>query len=416
MRAHGLDADAFRNVTYASSRWNADDGLAGKYFLERRPVPLVAGCSNRTAPFSIGSRDISNRSTRSKSWSQFIPRAQSARLRSLASRRSPRSGDLTQDAARSIAVAFASSMGADTAGMELKDAKSEKKKARRDYEFEWAAPPGDPRNVDETTYRVEVEVDGDQPASFRSHWKVPEAFERAREQKNFYSILATVLYLAAWRRAWCGASSWCFEDPGGANAVAAGPHDRRAGGHAQRLAAILSLNLALRNYPTETPFENLPGEPLPECRRLGHPGVPAVRRRRGADHRRISRLPGRVSHAARRLLGLDAVIALVAAIGLGLAVQKAGASPQQLLSRSGALRYRQPRAPHRKSARPRRAGRIPASDSARRRHHRRPGGVSLGTVRAMANRPAPGRPCALLSLEIHTAGEFALSMDSRSSW
>ena len=41
-------------------------------------------------------------------------------------------------------------------GMEMKESTSRKRKARRDHLLAWEARPGDPRNVDEAHYRVEI--------------------------------------------------------------------------------------------------------------------------------------------------------------------------------------------------------------------------------------------------------------------
>ena len=72
-------------------------------------------------------------------------------------RRRPRT-----DAARDTASAFAGELGLGVGAMELKESRSEKKKARRDHTFVWEALASDRRNVDEARFRVEAEVDGDQ--------------------------------------------------------------------------------------------------------------------------------------------------------------------------------------------------------------------------------------------------------------
>jgi len=81
----------------------------------------------------------------------------------------------------------------DTAAMDLKESRSEKKKARRDYTLVWEARAGDPRNLDEAHYRVEIAVSGDRVSSWRSFWKLPETYTRRREQRNFISIAVTVI-------------------------------------------------------------------------------------------------------------------------------------------------------------------------------------------------------------------------------
>ena len=96
--------------------------------------------------------------------------------------------DLTPEAARQIAAAFATGQGLDVAAMDLKESQSEKRKARRDYSLVWEARSGDPRNVDQAHYRVSVAVDGDRVSGLREYWKIPETFERSRGRQNFISI------------------------------------------------------------------------------------------------------------------------------------------------------------------------------------------------------------------------------------
>jgi len=96
--------------------------------------------------------------------------------------------DLTSEAARQIAAAFATAHGLDVDAMDLKESQSEKRKARRDFTMVWEARPGDPRNVDDARYRVAIGVDGDRVSSVRSYWKIPESFERSRNRQNFISI------------------------------------------------------------------------------------------------------------------------------------------------------------------------------------------------------------------------------------
>ncbi len=87
--------------------------------------------------------------------------------------------DLTEDAARQIAAAFAAARGIELAAMELKESTSELKKARRDHTLVWEARQGDPRNLDEAHYRVEIEVAGGSVPTWRSFWKLPETYTRA---------------------------------------------------------------------------------------------------------------------------------------------------------------------------------------------------------------------------------------------
>src|SRR6516225_1211804 len=102
--------------------------------------------------------------------------------------------DIPIGQALEIAERFARSRGWDLGAMDLKESASEKKKARRDASFEWEARPGDPRNVDETKFRVAMGVSGDQVTSARVFWKTPEAFDRSRERSNAVSIAVAVAH------------------------------------------------------------------------------------------------------------------------------------------------------------------------------------------------------------------------------
>jgi hypothetical protein len=105
--------------------------------------------------------------------------------------------DISAGRAREIASAFAQDQGLDVSSMDLKESSSEKKKARRDYTLVWEAPAGDPRNVDEAHYRVQIGIAGDAVVAVRRFWKVPETFARGRERQNALSIAVLVLRIAA---------------------------------------------------------------------------------------------------------------------------------------------------------------------------------------------------------------------------
>jgi hypothetical protein len=193
LKQQGLDAGGFRHVTYPATHWSDDDSLAGKYFLERRPVSVVSKLLERYRPVqhwmtryfkSLDQEEITvsehPETGKVMGFTHTIPEDRPG-------------ADIAEDQARQIASAFGAAEGWDLAAMELKESSSEKKKARRDYTFEWEARPGDARNLDEAHFRVHIEVDGDRVAALRSYWKIPEAYERGRDRQNALSI--TVLAL-----------------------------------------------------------------------------------------------------------------------------------------------------------------------------------------------------------------------------
>jgi membrane protease YdiL (CAAX protease family) len=193
LKRQGLDAGGFRHLTYPATHWSGGDSLAGKYFLERRPVSVASKLFERYRP-------VEHWMTRYfKSLDQeevtVLEHPETGKLLGF-THTIPEDGpgaDIPVDRARQTASAFAAAEGWDLAAMDLKESSSEKKKARRDYTLEWEARPGDPRNLDEAHYRVHMEVAGDRVTSLRSYWKIPEAYERNRERQNALSIMLMAL-------------------------------------------------------------------------------------------------------------------------------------------------------------------------------------------------------------------------------
>jgi membrane protease YdiL (CAAX protease family) len=196
LRDRRADPATFRHVVYPDSRWQGEDSLAGKYLLERRPVADVARMFETYRPLPF--------------WGVRYFRALDKEEFTLAVH--PETGqvtgfghtlpedragaDISPEAARDLAANWARSRGHDVAAMDLKEQKSEKRKARRDHTFVWEARPDDPRNLDEARFRVSVDVAGDEVSGTRTHWKVPEAFVRVRSQQNAISIATMVLKIA----------------------------------------------------------------------------------------------------------------------------------------------------------------------------------------------------------------------------
>lgn len=96
--------------------------------------------------------------------------------------------DLDQERARSIVVPFLLSRGYDLAQFELKEAKSEKPKQRRDTEFTWEARDGTPGAVGQARLRLRAALLGDKIGSWTQYVKIPEDWRRSREKQNAYSI------------------------------------------------------------------------------------------------------------------------------------------------------------------------------------------------------------------------------------
>jgi hypothetical protein len=193
----GVDPAGYRQVTYAETHSGGDDSLAAKYFLERRSLSAASKLFEQYRPV----RFWATRYFKSLDKDEFLVTVNPETGKAMGFNHQipdDRAGaDLTPDAARDIAAAFATAQGLNVPAMDLKESQTEKRKARRDYTLVWEARPGDARNVDEAHYRVEVAVDGDRVSALRAYWKIPEAFERIRDRQNFISIAVWIVRILA---------------------------------------------------------------------------------------------------------------------------------------------------------------------------------------------------------------------------
>jgi len=325
-RSQTIAPDAFRRVTYPDVHWGGDDSLAGKYFLGHGNVAQASSLFERNRPL----RHWVTRYFRSLDQEELLVSVHPETARVLgfvhAIPEERPGADLASDAALAVAGRFAQAHGLNVDAMDLKESTSEKKKARRDYRLVWEARPGDPRNLEEARYRVEIGVAGDQVASWRSYWKLPETFTRARSQQNFLSIILLALRLAAGASAFVFAI-WSLVGNIRQGLVRWGTVTRTAV-PATLLTAVgplLALPLLLKDYNTAIP--------LSTYQTVAYTTVG------------ISVLVGFVMLAAavafvnscypetsavwrgpnRRTLGLDAAVAVLAAAGLVLALSHADA-------------------------------------------------------------------------------------------
>jgi membrane protease YdiL (CAAX protease family) len=196
-RAQGFSvfsSAGYRAVTFPATKWDDDNArLAAKYLVERRDIAFVAGAFRRDAPLHTWivrffkplapeelQVSVDPETGRVIAFHHVVPEDQPG-------------ADLPADAARRIATDFLTSRGINPERLDLKETTSDKKKARRDHTLVWEAKPNDPRNVDDTHFRIRMEVAGDRVASLHTFWKLPETFERARSQRNALSNLLLVL-------------------------------------------------------------------------------------------------------------------------------------------------------------------------------------------------------------------------------
>ncbi|HJT87565.1 MAG TPA: type II CAAX endopeptidase family protein [Bryobacteraceae bacterium] len=196
LRAQGLDPASFRHVTFPDAHWGGDDSLTAKYFLERRPVPQAAALFADYRPIQHWVARYFRPLDREEILVSIHPETGRILGFSHTFPEDRPGASLPPEATRQIAARFAAAQGIDVGAMDLQENASEKKKARLDYTMVWEARPGDPRNLEQARFRVEVGIAGGQVSSLRSFWKIPEAYARARSRRNALSNLLGVLRLA----------------------------------------------------------------------------------------------------------------------------------------------------------------------------------------------------------------------------
>jgi len=323
VRSIGFDPSTYLYVTFPAAHWDGDDPLAAKYFLEREPLADASRMFEQYRPIKHWvTRYFKSLETEEMSVSVhpetgkilgFIHKMPDARA----------GADLAPDAARGIAEKFAASQGWQLAGMLIKENTSEKKKARRDFTFEWEAPPGDPRNVDEAHFRVHIEVAGDQVTELRSYWKIPEAFDRERSRQNVVSIAVLVLRIAGISAIVVFAIMLLVgrirhgEVPWRAAIAIGVPAAVLLG-----VATLLQSRIMLANYPTAYPLETFRAISYMTVAMTVIFGFVLLG---GAAALVISGYPASIDifrRVARRAMAADAVIALASAVGLVLCVRK----------------------------------------------------------------------------------------------
>jgi hypothetical protein len=111
---------------------------------------------------------------------------------------------LSSEQAQTLAARYVEEQGYHLSDFDLQSSEAEKRKAREDYTLVWQAKAGDPRNVVDAHYRLEVDVAGDQVVGFGRSFKLPEAWERARRSSSlvnsalsFAGILVGLAFLGA---------------------------------------------------------------------------------------------------------------------------------------------------------------------------------------------------------------------------
>ena len=323
LRKQGLDPGLFRHVTFPAARSDSDDNMTAKYFLERESTAAAAKMFEQYRPAHYWA----TRYYRSLDQEEVLVAVHPENRRILGYDHTlpeDRAGsDVSDDAARQIAGCFAAAHGIELAAMELKESTSEKKKARRDHTLVWEARAGDPRNLDEAHYRVEIQVAGDRVSAWRTFWKLPETYARSREQRNFISIAVTVLRIAiiivglGWgvrqltRNIRQGLVRWNVAIPLAVVATLL-----------MATVTLLHLPMAYQDYPTAIPLATFQATLYIEVGLTLIGGFLMMGAIAGFVTSSFPDSIGAFRAASRRWTGVDAFCALLAAVGLALCINR----------------------------------------------------------------------------------------------
>ena len=197
LEATGADPSAYEVVTYYQ---NQPDAMAIRYILERDSVAVVNRLYQEDLLASLWVTRFFRYGEKEEYRVAVHPEDGSLYSINHLLAEEAEGADLEEVQAQAIAVEHLRAHGFDVEQLELKESSSEKLPNRRDHRFVFEAVEGDVRNVDELRYRVRVNVAGDEPVSIYRFLKVPEDWQREREEgttlKTALSGLLIVLIAA----------------------------------------------------------------------------------------------------------------------------------------------------------------------------------------------------------------------------
>ena len=181
LKATGADASTYEVVTYYQNQPNT---MAIRYILERDSVAVVNRLYQEDLLASLWVTRFFRYGEKEEYRVAVHPEDGSLYSINHLLAEEAEGADLEEAQAEAIAVQHLRTYGFDVDLLELKESSSEKLPNRRDHRFVFEAVEGDERNVDELRYRVRVNVAGDEPVSIYRHLKVPEDWQRERQEST----------------------------------------------------------------------------------------------------------------------------------------------------------------------------------------------------------------------------------------
>ena len=181
LAATGADPSAYEVVTYYQNQPNT---MAIRYILERDSVAVVNRLYQEDLLASLWVTRFFRYGEKEEYRVAVHPEDGSLYSINHSLAEEAEGADLEEAQAQAIAVEHLRAYGFDVEQLELKESSSEKLPNRRDHRFVFEAVEGDPRNIDELRYRVQVNVAGAEPVSIYRFLKVPEDWRRERQEST----------------------------------------------------------------------------------------------------------------------------------------------------------------------------------------------------------------------------------------
>ncbi|HEV2381956.1 MAG TPA: CPBP family intramembrane glutamic endopeptidase [Terriglobia bacterium] len=252
LNAHGVALSGYQNVAWLED--NVSD-LAEKYLLQFRGVQSADRLYRQATRLALW-RVRYFRPLQKEEYSVMLD-VESGKVFDVTHEldENAAGASLTPDQALDLGRQFVANQGFNLADYDLQDSHQEKRKAREDYTLTWQAKAGNPLNVGDARYRLELSIAGDQPVGFSHYFKLPEAWERQQSQRTLANDLFLMIKLLVGGGLFGGAL-WLFVHQVRQNQV----RWRRTlllsavTGVIFLVSEINALDLVRRNYPTSLPL------------------------------------------------------------------------------------------------------------------------------------------------------------------